>query len=94
MGFVYDAFATALDYLAPEAAVLIDQPARCAERAKEYTAQLREDIALLVRSGTMAARAENFYEPFSDMMRRSRPGPSYWPTGCSSAAAPSRRARS
>lgn len=70
MGFVYDAFATALDYLAPEAAVLIDQPARCAERAKEYTAQLREDIALLVRSGTMAARAENFYEPFSDMMRR------------------------
>ena len=70
MGFVYDAFATALDYLAPEAAVLIDQPARCAERAKEYTAQLREDIALLVRSGTMAARAETFYEPFADMMRR------------------------
>ena len=70
MGFVYDTFATALDYLAPEAAVLIDQPARCAERAKEYTAQLREDIALLVRRGTMAARAENFYEPFADMMRR------------------------
>ena len=60
MGFVYDTFATALDYLAPEAAVLIDQPARCAERAKEYTAQLREDVALLVRSGTMAARAETF----------------------------------
>ena len=70
MGFVYDTFATALDYLAPEAAMLIDQPARCAERAKEYTTQLREDIALLVRSGTMAARAENFYEPFADMMRR------------------------
>ena len=70
MGFVYDAFATALDYLAPEAAMLIDQPARCAERAKENTAQLREDIALLVRSGTMAARAETFYEPFADMMRR------------------------
>ena len=70
MGFVYDTFATALDYLAPEAAVLIDQPARCAERAKEYTTQLREDIALLVRSGTMAARAETFYEPFADMMRR------------------------
>ena len=70
MGFVYDTFVTALDYLAPEAAVLIDQPARCAERAKEYTTQLREDIALLVRSGTMAARAENFYEPFADMMRR------------------------
>ena len=70
MGFVYDAFATALDYLAPEAAMLIDQPARCAERAKENTAQLREDIALLVRSGTMAARAETSYEPFADMMRR------------------------
>ena len=70
MGFVYDTFATALDYLAPEAAVLIDQPARCAERAKEYTAQLREDVSLLVRSGTMAARAETFYEPFADMMRR------------------------
>ena len=70
MGFVYDVFATALDYLAPEAAVLIDQPARCAERAKEYTTQLREDIALLVRSGTMAAHAETFYEPFADMMRR------------------------
>ncbi len=70
MGFVYDTFATALDYLTPEAAVLIDQPARCAERAKEYTAQLREDVALLVRSGTMAARAETFYEPFADMMRR------------------------
>ena len=50
--------------------MLIDQPARCAERAKEYIAQLREDIALLVRSGTMAARAETFYEPFADMMRR------------------------
>ena len=70
MGFVYDTFATALDYLTPEAAVLIDQPARCAERAKEYTAQLREDVSLLVRSGTMAARAETFYEPFADMMRR------------------------
>ena len=70
MGFVYDTFATALDYLTPEAAVLIDQPARCAERAKEYTAQLREDVSLLVRSGTMAARAETFYEPFADIMRR------------------------
>lgn len=70
MGFVYDTFATALDYLTPEAAVLIDQPARCAERAKEYTTQLREDVSLLVRSGTMAARAETFYEPFADMMRR------------------------
>ena len=70
MGFVYDTFATALDYLTPEAAVLIDQPARCAERAKEYTAQLREDVSLLVRSGTMAAHAETFYLPFADMMRR------------------------
>lgn len=91
---MYDTFATALDYLTPEAAVLIDQPARCAERAKEYTAQLREDVALLVRSGTMAARAETFYEPFADMMRRVQAWPSYWLTGCSSAAVPSRRARS
>ena len=69
--------------------MLIDQPARCAERAKEYTAQLREDVSLLVRSGTMAAHAETFYLPFADMMRRIQEGRSCWPTVCSSAAAPS-----
>ena len=70
MGFLYDTFTTVLDYLPEDAVVLMEQPARCTDRAKEYAKQLTEDVSLLVSSGTMAARADSFYLPWSDALRR------------------------
>ena len=70
MGFLYDTFTTVLDYLPEDAVVLMEQPARCTDRAKEYAKQLTEDVSLLVGSGTMAARADSFYLPWSDALRR------------------------
>ena len=53
-------FACALDYLAPDALVFLDQPGRCAEKARDFTKQLREDLGELVRRGEAAAAPESF----------------------------------
>ena len=70
MGVIYSEFSTALDYLAPDAIVLLDQPGRCADRAKEYAKLLGEDVAQLTANGTLAARADQFYRPWSDTVRK------------------------
>ena len=40
---IYSA-ATAASYIPDDAIVLLDQPARCAERARDYAKQLGEDV--------------------------------------------------
>ena len=69
MGVVYEQFETALDYLSPDTVVLLDQPGRCADRAKEYAKQLSDDLIQLTAAGTMLARADQFYKPWSELVR-------------------------
>ncbi len=61
MGLIYPEFATALDYLAPEALVVLDQPGKCAQRAKDFLKQAAEDVRLLVEGGTLPGRIANYY---------------------------------
>ena len=44
---LYTEFSTAIDYIAPDALVYIDAPNRCAERAKEHTDALSDDLKIL-----------------------------------------------
>ena len=53
-------FACALDYLPEDALVFLDQPGRCAEKARDWTKQVREDVGELVRRGEAAAAPESF----------------------------------
>ena len=61
MGIIYPAMTTALDYFPPEALVFMDQPGKCAERARSYLKQAAEDIRLLIESGTLSGRIAEFY---------------------------------
>ena len=44
---MYAGFSTALDYIAPDALVYIDAPNRCAEKAKELSDALTDDLKIL-----------------------------------------------
>ncbi len=64
MCLVYPQPATVLDYIPPEALVVMDQPGKCAERAKSYLKQAAEDIRLLIEGGTLLGRLAEFYLPW------------------------------
>lgn len=57
---IYGGFSAAADYFPEDTVVVLDQPTRVAERARAYARQVSEDVNMLVRSGAMAARAEDF----------------------------------
>ena len=52
--------ACGLDYIPADAMVFLDQPGRCAERARDYGKQLGEDIKELQRRGQIAMSADSF----------------------------------
>ena len=52
--------ASALDYIPAEAFAFLDQPGRCAERARDYEKQLGEDVTELQKRGMVAMSAEGF----------------------------------
>ena len=62
--------ACAADYLNADAIVLLDQPNRCAEKARDYGRQLREDVAELTRRGDAAVAPDGFCLPFEELLRR------------------------
>ena len=76
MDLVYPA-AFGADYIPGDAIVLIDQPNRCAERAREYCRALREDVAELVRRGAALLSAESFFLPFEELISRLGDWPVY-----------------
>ena len=61
MGLIYPEMATALDYIPADALVIIDQPGKCAERARAYLKQAAEDIRLLIEGGTLLGRIAEYY---------------------------------
>ncbi len=60
LALVYEGFATALDYLPPDTLIVLDQPGKCAERARQNAKQNAEDIRLLIESGTLLDKIANF----------------------------------
>ncbi|MGI5977729.1 MAG: transcription-repair coupling factor [Candidatus Limivicinus sp.] len=65
------------DYIPEDALVILDQPKRCAQRAREYVKELGGDITELQRRGMVAAAAESFYLSFDALMRRLEDYPLY-----------------
>ncbi len=61
MCLIYPRMATVLDYIPRNALVVMDQPGKCAERAKSFLKQTAEDIRLLVEGGTLLGRIAEFY---------------------------------
>ena len=69
--------ASALDYIPEEAVVFLDQPGRCAERARAYEKQLSEDVGELQKRGMIAVSAEGFRVSNEALFRRLADSPLY-----------------
>ena len=69
--------AGALDYIAPGSLVFLDQPGRCAERARAYEKQLNEDVGELQKRGMIAVSAEGFRVSAETVFRRLAEYPLY-----------------
>ncbi len=60
MALVYPEFATALDYLPPDALILLSEPGKCAERAKENEKHSAEEEHGLVTEGLLLDKLAQF----------------------------------
>ncbi len=70
MALIYPSVATAADYIPQNALVVMEQPGKCAERAKAFLKQAAEDIRLLVEGGTVPGRIAEFYISWEDAVGR------------------------
>lgn len=61
MELIYPELAAAIDYIPCDALVLLDQPARTAERAQSYLKQQKEDVRILTESGTIAGALAQYF---------------------------------
>lgn len=59
MPFLYEK-ASGTDYIPEEAIIFLDQPPRCADRAKGFAKQLGDDLSELVKGGMVATDAPSF----------------------------------
>ena len=59
MPFLYEK-ASGADYIPEEAVVFLDQPPRCADRARGFVKQLGDDLSELVKGGMVATDAPSF----------------------------------
>ena len=69
--------ACALDYAPADAIVILDQPARCSEMAKEYIKQLGDDVHEQNRRGAVAMSPDSFYLSFEELVKRLQDFPVY-----------------
>ena len=67
----------AADYIPADAVVVLDQPSRCSERAKEFAKQLGEDIAEQQRRGRVALGADGFALSFEALIKKLADYPVY-----------------
>ncbi len=70
MALVYPAFATALDYLPPDALLVMDQPAKCAQRAEALKKQNTEDLRLLVEGGMLWGKLAEYWMDWPEAAQR------------------------
>ena len=66
--FLYEK-ASGADYIPEEAVILLDQPPRCADRAKGFVKQLSDDVSELVKKGLLATGAQSFHIGWDELMR-------------------------
>jgi len=64
---LYEEFADGASYLPPDAVVLIHEPARCAERAKNWAWQLGQDIQSLLEAGQLEGSLAAFFRPWEEL---------------------------
>ena len=69
--------ASGADYIPADAVVLFDQPNRCAERARDYTKQLTEDLRELGRRGLTAMSPDGFTLGFDALVDKLEEYPLY-----------------
>ena len=62
--------ACAMDYLPENALVVLEQPARCAERARDFQKQLQEDLQELQKRGQVAVSADAFSLSWDGAVKR------------------------
>ena len=67
----------AADYLSPDALVFFDQPNRCAEKARDYQKQLRDDVSEILRRGALAVAPDSFALGFDTLLQRLADYPVY-----------------
>ena len=65
------------DYIPDDAIVILDQPNRCAERARDYAKQLSADIQELNRRGLTAMSPDSFHMSFEALVKRLENYPVY-----------------
>lgn len=65
------------DYIPQDAIVILDQPNRCAERARDYAKQLGADIRELQRRGQIAVTADSFCLAFDRLTKTLEEYPLY-----------------
>ena len=69
--------ACALDYVPEGSVVILDQPNRCGERARDFAKQLTDDVRELQRRGMVAVSADGFYMPWETLTKRLEDFPLY-----------------
>ena len=69
--------ASGADYLPPDALVFLDQPNRCAEKARDWIKSLREDVTELIRRGDAAVSPDSFSLGTEELLRRLADFPVY-----------------
>ena len=69
---IYGGTYTALDYIPRDAIVILDQPGRFAEAARNYIKRVTELVTGLVSAGKLSAVPEDYFTPFDAAMRRLR----------------------
>ena len=63
---LYSEYSTALDFIAPDAIVYIDAPNRCAEKAKDISDSLADDLKILREGAFPVAETGDYLLPWKD----------------------------
>jgi transcription-repair coupling factor (superfamily II helicase) len=66
MELLYGEFETAAEYIPDEAVVILCEPSRLSERAKNYTWQFSQDIETLLESGMLEGGGAKFIRPWDE----------------------------
>jgi len=69
--------ASLMDYIPKDAMLFLDQPSRCAERAKEYARQTGDDVKEQNRRGTVAMSPDSFFLSWDALVKRAQDYPVY-----------------
>nr|MCR4935591.1 transcription-repair coupling factor [Oscillospiraceae bacterium] len=71
LNLIYPKAASALDYIPPDALLVLDQPGKCAHLAEEQEKLLAEDLKLLLGGGHLLGDYADFRLDWEELLRRS-----------------------